>query len=746
MDGRVRSAVWLADSGPMSQEQLDGEVAGVVFDNPESGFAVLELAGPGDADGARAAGLLSGLVAGQPVRLHGRWTDHPRYGPTFRVDSYEAAQPRTARALVAFLASPRFPGVGDVTARRLVDTFGDRLPEVIEGSPEELARVQGVSAELARTIARGWAEAGALGELTRRLAAAGLSATAAEAVHRRFGAEALELCDTDPYQLGVVRGVGWNHVDALGRAAGIDPGDPRRLAAAAVTAVAGITWDDGHTWAPTPRALAAVRRLLRADDATAEAALQLAESEERLVCEPVQGEPGWYLPGLLDAEQGLADELARLLAAPSRLAGRDWQVSDPELVEAQQAAVLAALSVPVSVLTGGPGTGKTRALRALVATARNGALQVALCAPTGRAAKRLEEVCGHAATTVHRLLDARPDPSSDEPGTFRFSYDAERRLPHDLVVVDEASMADVTLAWSLTQAVDDGSHLAWVGDADQLPSVGPGAVLRDLLQAGTRAPLAVHRLTEVHRQAARSRIVTLAHELNRGVAVAPRGRDGDVFAVPERSEAIPARVAEIVAVRAPDFFGCSPADVQVLAPMYRGPAGVDALNAALKARLNPPGDRPALRGLHEGDRVVATRNDAELDVANGDVGEVTAVDTRERTVAVAFAQGVAEFPFERAADLAHAWCLTVHKAQGAEWPVVVLVLDPGHRRMLWRELVYTGVTRAERGLLIVGEPGLLAEAATRVGTAASPRRTGLAARIVRATTQFSHDGGAPIHT
>jgi exodeoxyribonuclease V alpha subunit len=315
-----------------------------------------------------------------------------------------------------------------------------------------------------------------------------------------------------------------------------------------------------------------------------------------------------------------------------------------------------------------------------------------------------------------------------------FGYDDFRRLPHDVIVADEWSMADVRLAWALARAVSDGAHLLLVGDADQLPSVGPGAVLRDLL-ASSAVPST--RLTTIHRQAAASRIVTLAHEVKAGQAPRVRGQEGDVFAVPEHSLGVADRVAEIVATRAPSYFDLSPSDVQVLAPMYRGPAGVDRLNERLKERLNPGAGRRAVAGFHEGDRVVQTRNDAELDVANGDIGEVVAIDAAARTLQIAFPHGLVTYDGEQAADLTLAWCLTVHKSQGGEWPVVVLVLDPAHRTMLWRELVYTGITRASRALLLVGDPGLVVEAARRADSGLRQRRTLLAVRLTHAMARHT---------
>ena len=392
-----------------------------------------------------------------------------------------------------------------------------------------------------------------------------------------------------------------------------------------------------------------------------------------------------------------------------------------ELTAAQQAAVDAVADAGVCVLTGGPGTGKSTTVRELVARARGGGANVALAAPTGRAAKRLEELTDHPATTIHRLLEARPD---EEDG-FRFRFGATEQLPYDLVVVDETSMCDTWLAARLVEAVPDGSHLVLVGDADQLPSVGSGDVLRDLVRSGTVPAVA---LKEIHRQAAGSRIVTLARGILAGDPGQLLAADGDVFVAEEQDRsAILARVVRTVAERAPTHFDVAVDDVQVLAPIYRGPNGVDALNAALKDALNPAGRRPAVGGLQVGDRVMQTRNDPELDVANGDVGTVVDLSVAEGTVRVAYPRGEVVHPRDRVRDLVHAWAVTVHKAQGGEWPVVVLVLDPAHRAMLWRNLVYTAVTRAARALILVGRSDALRAAAAHDHP--SRRHTGLAGRL-----------------
>ncbi len=428
-----------------------------------------------------------------------------------------------------------------------------------------------------------------------------------------------------------------------------------------------------------------------------------------------------------------------ITTAPSSTSGAHVDTAsdgDSHLTDAQREAVTSSMTHAITVLTGGPGTGKTHTVRTIVRQGLAAGDNIALCAPTGRAAKRMEEMTGHPATTIHRLLEATPAIfGEDDDASFVFSYGNDRRLPQDLVVVDECSMADVELAAALVAAVPDGARLLLVGDTDQLPSVGPGAFLRDVLRSDPALIRRVH-LDKVHRQAAQSRIVTLAHELRAGTVDPPTGRDNDVFAVPQRSEGIAERVAEIVATRAPQYYDIAPSDVQVLAPMYRGPAGVDNLNEQLRARLNPVAGRTPVAGFVEGDRVVQTRNDAELDVANGEVGEVAEVDLQNKTLRVAFPAGLVTFTVRAARNLRPAWCLTVHKSQGGEWPVVVLVLDRAHRSMLYRELVYTAVTRARRGLLLVGDPGLLSGAAKRSGSGLQHRRTTLVERFAKNSAAF----------
>ncbi len=705
-----------------TDEQLTGEVVGVRYADETSGFGVIELDRE-DGGGARCSGPLAGVVEGQTITLSGTWTTHPRYGETFEAVMYEQTAPTTVAGLRSFLGSERFSEVPDRSIQRVLTTFGSGAGRVIENEPERLAEAAGIPVEEANELHRAWREGLVLAELVRLVEPCGWPMDVARAAHARFGAETVEVARADPYALLDAERVRFAHADRLASHLGVEPTDPRRLSAGARAAVSTARQSEGHQHLPRPACIDATAQLLGVDRLVAEDGVATAIAEGALAEETLDDEVVVSTPEALRVEQDLADGLARLLdAEPTRLQPFANRV-DPsdELTEGQTRAVHRVFEHPVSVLTGGPGTGKTRTVEEVVLAAEDAGMEVALCAPTGRAAKRLEELVGRPAMTMHRLLEARP--TGD--GGFSFRYGRFEQVPFDLVVADEVSMCDTRLAERLVSAVEEGAHLLLVGDPDQLPSVGPGDVLRDLVRCGA---VPVTELTEVHRQAAGSRIVGLARELLSGEIGELRGVDGDVFIAEERSRnAIAPRVVQAVAVRAPEYFGVEIDDVQVLAPMYRGPAGVNALNAALKEELNPANGRQAVAGFHIGDRVMQTRNDAELDVANGDVGQVVDLSASDGTIRIAFPRGEVTYDRKQARDLTPAWAVTVHKSQGGEWPVVVLVCDRSHHVMLWRNLIYTAVTRAQRALIVVGQSAALRAAAKH--DRPSDRRTGLAWRL-----------------
>ncbi len=735
-----------ADGTLLGAEELVGEVAGVHHADPRTGFGVVEI-DPGDGQpGERCSGPLADLVEGQSVRLVGRRTVHPRYGPTFEAMLYEQVTPVTVAGLAAFLGSDRFAHLAPETIERVLATFGPTAGAAIESGPDRLVAEADLEPLEARALHDAWVAGQALARMVRLVEGAGWPMDAVRSAHARFGSDVVSVARDDPYRLLEAERVRFAHVDALAARLDIGRDDARRLVAGARAAVRASQRQDGHQHLPRQEAVLAAAQLLGVDAIVAASGLTQALTDGSLVAEQLGEVDTVATPGARRDEVRLAEGILRLLTQVRPLGvgpagdadGDEAGTADTAHAEEgavvltadQRSAVATTSTAGVTVLTGGPGTGKSTTVRAIVERAERLGANVALAAPTGRAAKRLEELTGRPATTVHRLLEARPD----EDGGFHFRFGAHEQLPFDVVIVDEVSMCDTWLAARLVEAVPDGAHLVLVGDPDQLPSVGSGDVLRDLVASGS-VPVAA--LTEIHRQAAGSRIVGLARELLTGEVGHLAGIDGDVFTAEEADRtAIAPRVVQAVAERAPEYFDVSVDDVQVLAPVYRGPNGVDALNAALKEALNPARGRTAVGGLHEGDRVMQTRNDAELDVANGDVGSVVDTDRREGSVRVAFPRGEVTYPRDRLRDLTAAWAITVHKSQGGEWPVVVLVLDPAQRGMLWRNLAYTAVTRASRALILVGRSDALRVAARH--DRPSNRHTGLAWRL----TGGQRDGAA----
>ncbi len=706
-----------------TDEQLTGEVISVRYADLDSGFGVIELEPEDGSDGARCSGPLASVVEGQTITVVGRFNDHPKYGRTFEAILYEQATPTTVAGLRSFLASERFADVPSKSVTRVLTTFGSGAGQVIEHEPQRLADGAGIPQEHAEELHRAWCEGLSLAELVRLVEPCSWPMDVVRVVHARFGADAPSLARQDPYALLAAERVRFAHVDRLAAQLGIEPTDRRRLAAGARAALATARRSDGHQHLTRDVCAAAAQQVLGVDRVLADDGVASALADGSLEEEFVDGEAVVSTPEALQVERDLAGGIARLLAADRPRLAPYADALDPsdELTDGQAIAVRQAFEHPVSVLTGGPGTGKTRTVQEVVRAAEEAGLEVALCAPTGRAAKRIEELVGRPAATIHRLLEARPTGG----GGFAFRYGRFEQVPFDLVVVDEVSMCDTVLAERLISAVEEGGHLLLVGDPDQLPSVGPGDVLRDIVRSGA---VPVTALTEIHRQAAGSRIVGLAREVLAGDIGELRGIDGDVFLAEERDRnAIVARVVAAVAERAPSYFDVAVDDVQVLAPMYKGPAGVDALNAGLKRTLNPADGQPAVAGYNHGDRVMQTRNDAERDVANGDVGRVVDLSTSQGTLRIAFPRGEVTYDRKQTRDLTPAWAVTVHKSQGGEWPVIVLVCDRSHRVMLWRNLVYTAITRAQRALIVVGQADTLRGAARH--DRPSDRRTGLAWRL-----------------
>jgi exodeoxyribonuclease V alpha subunit len=708
------------EPGPQKEAtELVGTIERFTFRNPDTGFAVARFA-PDGGSAIAVVGPLAQLVEGQRLRVHGQVTEHPRFGRQVEVTAFEPIMPKTTEGIAAYLGSKLVKGIGPRLAERLVATFGERTLEIIESEPERLREVKGIGSKKLAEL-QGAVQANKdVQQVLVFLRAHGLGQGLALRIVKRLGRGAAALIQANPYRLAdEVIGVGFKTADRLAQTLGIAPTSPERLQAG-ILHVLGKAAAEGHCFLPAPDlAQLASEELQCAPDAVS-AQLSAVQEDGRVVIEAppgprvlVESEPlSVYPRALHQAESGVAAALDRVLRAPRELlpikapAALAWweRRSGLELPEGQRRAILRALEEPVSVITGGPGVGKTTIVRALVDVLAQKQLEILLAAPTGRAAKRLEESTGRPALTIHRLLEY-------QPGVNRFQRDAHEQLQGAMLVVDEASMLDVQLAYALFRAVPPGMRLVLVGDVDQLPAVGPGNVLRDVIGSGR---VAVTALTEIFRQAEGSAIVRAAHSVLRG-DLPHGGSEGSdfYFVAAEHGAATRALVRELVLRRIPRRFGLDPfADVQVLSPMYRGEAGADAINRDLQDVLNP--GQPELergnRTFRQGDKVMQIRNDYDLDLYNGDVGRILHVDKAAATLRVRFGERELLYPFSDLDQLVTAYAITVHRAQGSEYPAVVVPLATDHFMMLRRNLLYTAITRGRKLVVLVGSRKALATA------------------------------------
>jgi exodeoxyribonuclease V alpha subunit len=714
-------------ASPGETGELVGTVARVTYRSESSGYTVLRVAPEGDERTVPLVGRMPPLSVGERIRARGRWVEHPRFGLQLEVDFLERLVPRTREAIARYLGSGLAPGIGATLAGRIVDHFGESTLEVIERRPEELARVRGVSPAKAQGLARAVRENARLRDLTILLEENGLGSHYAARIHERYGSSALTVVREDPYRLARdIWGIGFVRADALARRLGIEPEDPTRVEAGIVH-VLRRSADLGDVHLPEEELVRQTTELLGIDLLTVERGVREAGESGRVVRE----EDRIYTHGLYLAECSAARYLLRLLEGEAgeedalpfseEELGRQQRSRGIELSADQVGALERAHERRVLVLTGGPGTGKTTLTRFLLDLFDAHRLRLALAAPTGRAARRLAEATGRAAHTLHRLLGF-------DPQTATFGRDESNPVEADVILVDESSMIDLRLFAALVRAIPRGSRLVLVGDANQLPSVGPGEVLRDLIRSGS-VPTA--RLGHVFRQSHRSGIVRNAHRILGGEmpeTVDP-GQGDFVFVARDRPPDVASEIRRLVAEVLPRSEGVDPIrDVQVLVPMYKGDAGANALNQALQDDLNPRGRevRAGSRRFRVGDRVIQLRNDYSRNVFNGEVGHVDSVAENGGQMAVRF-DTVVELPAAEWDQISLAYAITVHKSQGSEYDWVVCPLTTQHAILLERALFYTAVTRARKGVVLVGSKRALA-LALRTGRSRG-RRTTLAARL-----------------
>ncbi|KAB1073035.1 SF1B family DNA helicase RecD2 [Methylobacterium planeticum] len=695
---------------------LAGTVERVTFHNAETGFCVLKVAVRGRRDLVPLVGHAPAIGAGEWITATGHWITDRAHGLQFKAETLKATPPTGIEGIERYLASGQMRGIGPAMAKAIVALFGAGTFEIIEATPGRLMEVPGIGKKRAERIVRGWAEQKAVREIMIFLHAHGVGTARAVRIFRTYGHDAIGVMTEDPYRLARdIRGIGFRTADAIAMRLGLDRYAPQRLNAGIAFALQ-TAMDEGHCGLPAERLTGLAVKLLDVDaEAVRLATAVTLRAGDTVIADELDGEPCLFLKGLHGAERSIAERLLLRAAGPPPweaidldkalpwVEGRTHKTLSPSQVEA----VRLVLGSRLCVVTGGPGVGKTSTLDSILRILTANCVRVILAAPTGRAAKRMSEQTGLEARTIHRLLEI-------DPRNGGFSRNAENPLDCDLLVIDETSMVDVPLMNALLKALPEPAGLLLVGDVDQLPSVGPGQVLGDIIASGQ---IAVARLTEVFRQAAESRIVVNAHRINRGEMPEwpKRGAESDFYCVEidDPDDGV-AKLVEVVTQRIPKRFGLDPIrDVQVLTPMIRGSLGARNLNQELQRVLNP--DPPAQVErfgwrFAPGDRVMETQNDYDRDVFNGDLGRVTGIDPEEGLLIVDFDGRAVTYPFAELDTLVPAFATTIHKSQGSEYPAVVIPVTTQHWTMLARNLLYTGVTRGRSLVVLIGQRKAIAMA------------------------------------
>lgn len=691
-------------------EEIRGQIERVTFYNEESGYSVLRCKVPGRVDLVTVVGNIPNPVPGELLRIQGSWKQHPRYGEQFQSVFFTRLAPATLQGIRRYLGSGLVKGIGPVMADRIVERFGEKTLEVIERDPHRLLEVEGIGEKRVEQIGKAWEEQKEIRTVMLFLQSQGVSATYATKIYKQYGNDSVRVVRENPYRLASdVTGIGFLTADKIAFKLGFSKDSPLR-AEAGILYVLNRLAEEGHVFFPKGPLIERCRQMLDIDEEQTEAAIDRVSGRGGIVID----EEAVYLAAFYQAEVGSARLLKRLLSSPKSLPELDPEMAIPalqkslsfQLAERQVKALKMACSEKVMILTGGPGTGKTTIIRALLRLFSGLGVRALLAAPTGRAAKRMSEATGRQAKTLHRLLEY----SSSRGG---FQRNEENPLPCDLLIVDETSMVDIVLFYHLLKAVPPSATLVLVGDTHQLPSVGAGNVLGDLIASGA---IPVIELNEIFRQARKSHIIVNAHRINEGKMPASNGDlNGGLrdfyFIEEEDPEKVLSLILKLVLERIPSRFGFDPVDdIQVLSPMHRGIVGAENLNAELQKRLNPKGEE-ILRGsraFRAGDKVMQIRNDYDREVFNGDIGRIVGIDKTEQEVRVRIDGREVVYDFGDLDELVHAYAVSVHKSQGSEYPAVVLPLLTQHYLLLQRNLLYTAVTRGRKLVVLVGTKKALA--------------------------------------
>ncbi len=707
--------------------QITGTVETIVYKNEETGFTVLEL----DKDGEliTVVGELSAVGEGEILTLHGSFRTHPSYGTQFKAVAAQQKLPSSAAAILRYLSSGAVKGIGPVLASRMVAEFGDDTLQVLENEPDRLSCIQGISPAKCEKLKEELGRMFGMRSIMLFLSQFGIDSSTSVSVWKRWGTMSKRMIEENPYLLCCEEiGMEFDQCEAIAKKLGIPPDSSYRIEAA-LQFVLRHNLYNGHTCLPLDKLLPTAGALLNQNQTMIEKSMEILLRRKELNIVDVNGREYVYLPEYLEAERFIASRVRFMLSADESCAPKAKAKEKIEALQQkngisyaslQKEAIEQAISHHLFILTGGPGTGKTTTINAIIELLEEGGNQVALCAPTGRAAKRMSEVTGKDAKTIHRLLEV----DFANPSSLQFKRNEKNPLPYDAVIVDETSMVDIPLMRSLICALKLRCRLILVGDSDQLPSVGPGNVLRDFIESECIPQV---RLTEIFRQAQKSLIVTNAHAIVHGQMPELKKHDNDFFFLKrERVEQIKSTVLDLVSSRLPKSYGYSPtADIQVIVPTRIGAVGANNLNQSLQERLNPPAPNKGEfesngRKFRVGDKVMQIKNNYDIlwqkdngeegmGVYNGDIGFIESIDRPTKTLLIRFDDRVAEYLFEMAPELELAYAITVHKSQGSEFEAVVMPLTSYKSKMHYRNLLYTAVTRAKSRLILLGQEKTIAE-------------------------------------
>ncbi len=716
------------------EDALSGQVERVTFHNEENGFCVLKVKVQGRKEPVSVLGSLPSVAAGEWITGQGTWEQDRDHGVQLRAHTLKTQPPTSLEGIEKYLGSGMIKGIGPVYATKLVKKFGEQVFEIIENQSKRLEEVDGIGRERRQRIKDAWAEQKVVRDIMLFLHAHGLGTNRATRIYKTYGGDAVELIRADPYRLARdIHGIGFQSADSVAEKLGF-AADSLLRARAALEHLLNQATGEGHCGLPRRELLEGAARLLEVDEGIVQEAYARHLKDEQILTEQVEGEDLVFLPHLKEAEERIARQLRRLAEAPQPAPGIDatkaipWveEMTGRKLSPSQHRALTTALRSRVVVITGGPGVGKTTLVQSLLRILTAKKLHCILAAPTGRAAQRLAEASGLEALTIHRLLEF-------QPGRGGFQRNATNPLEGDVVVVDEISMVDVPLMSRLLDALPRKARLILVGDADQLPSVGPGLVLGDIIRSGL---VPVVHLTEIFRQAGDSRIISGAHSINQGKIpdIMESGKDSDlVFIDREDPEACADTLVTMVRDRLPKHLGIDPVeDIQILSPMHRGSLGIRELNIRLQEALNPRSDYRGEQQLYGnlfrvGDKVIQTSNNYDKEVFNGDIGRIRLMDKEEKQLLVRFGKREVVYEFGELDELELAYAITIHKSQGSEFPVVVIPLAMQQFLLLQRNLLYTGVTRGKRMVVLIGQKKALGKAIRNEST--RHRHSGLLQRL-----------------